>query len=241
MSKYYFLYKTTCLVSNRYYIGMHFTSNLKDGYLGSGIFLRNSIRKHGKENHLREILEFLPSKELLKIKEREIVNEKLLLDPLCMNLKIGGMGGAVFGERNQWYGKPAWNRGKKASIEAKQNMRKPHPNQKSWNKGQKGLYHLSQEHKDNIGKSQKGIPKPHKGHSISEKTKEKMRKPHGPMTEKSIQKMRKPKSEEAKQNMSLSKKGKTSTFKDKKHSEKSKQEMRKNMKGRVPWNKKVKE
>ena len=39
MSKFYFLYKTTCIPSNRYYIGMHCTNNLNDGYLGK-------IQKH---------------------------------------------------------------------------------------------------------------------------------------------------------------------------------------------------
>ena len=57
--KYYFIYKTTCIISNRFYIGMHSTNNLEDGYLGSGIFLNNSIKKYGRQNHKIEILEYL--------------------------------------------------------------------------------------------------------------------------------------------------------------------------------------
>ena len=91
--KFHFIYKTTCTVTARYYIGMHSTSNLNDGYLGSGRRLWLSIRKYGKANHNMEILEFLPDRISLKEREREIINESLLLDPMCMNLQPGGQGG----------------------------------------------------------------------------------------------------------------------------------------------------
>lgn len=91
--KYHFIYKTTSLLNNKYYIGMHSTSNIKDGYLGSGKHLRYSIRKYGKENFKCEILEFLPDFDSLKKREKELVNEDMLKDPMCMNLKPGGVGG----------------------------------------------------------------------------------------------------------------------------------------------------
>jgi hypothetical protein len=91
--KYHYIYKTTCLVTNKYYIGMHSTDNLEDGYQGSGKRLWYSINKYGLENHQTEILEFLPSREDLRVREREIVNEQLLEDKMCMNLAIGGEGG----------------------------------------------------------------------------------------------------------------------------------------------------
>jgi hypothetical protein len=91
----HYIYKTTCNVTKRYYIGMHSTIDLEDGYLGSGKRLRYSIRKYGKENHTKEILEFLPTREELVIRESKIVNDILLEDVLCMNLKPGGQGGFV--------------------------------------------------------------------------------------------------------------------------------------------------
>jgi hypothetical protein len=72
---------------------MHSTDNLEDGYIGSGKRLWYSINKYGKENHTCEILEFLESRELLKEKEKQLVNQDLLNDSMCMNLAIGGEGG----------------------------------------------------------------------------------------------------------------------------------------------------
>ncbi len=91
--KYHYIYKTTCSVTNRYYIGMHSTDDLDDGYLGSGKRLWNSINYHGKENHVKEILEFCENRQLLSEREADIVNSQLLSEELCMNLKTGGHGG----------------------------------------------------------------------------------------------------------------------------------------------------
>ena len=75
---------------------MHASDVVDDGYLGSGKILKRSIRKHGKEKHSRIILHFEESFELLKKREKELVNEGMLDDPLCMNIKIGGDGGWDF-------------------------------------------------------------------------------------------------------------------------------------------------
>ena len=72
---------------------MHKTKDLQDGYLGSGKVLKLSIKKYGIENHIFEILEYLPNLDSLFKREREIVNENLISDRACMNLKIGGSGG----------------------------------------------------------------------------------------------------------------------------------------------------
>lgn len=93
LKKYHFVYKTVNLVNGKYYIGVHSTSNLKDGYLGSGTQLRRAIRKYGKGNFTIEILEYHLTRELLYEREREIVTKKVINDPLCMNLKMGGIGG----------------------------------------------------------------------------------------------------------------------------------------------------
>lgn len=91
--KYHFIYKTTNILSGRYYIGMHSTDDLEDGYLGSGNRLRLAVRKHGKENFKREILEFCENREKLTLREKDIVNLDELSKKECMNLKVGGEGG----------------------------------------------------------------------------------------------------------------------------------------------------
>ena len=91
--KYHYIYKITCLKNGRYYIGMHSTSNLDDGYMGGGLLIKKSIKKHGRETHSKEILEFLPDRGSLIEREIQIINEDLLNDPLGMNLNKGGEGG----------------------------------------------------------------------------------------------------------------------------------------------------
>lgn len=91
--KYHYLYKTVCTITDRFYYGMHSTSDLEDGYIGSGTRLWRSINKHGRENHSIEILEYFTDRKTLKIKEKEIITEDLLNDSMCMNLQLGGGGG----------------------------------------------------------------------------------------------------------------------------------------------------
>ena len=87
--KYHYIYKTTCKITGKFYVGMHSADSLDDGYLGSGKILGYSRAKYGDENHVREILELCVSREQLKSREKEIVNEEMLKDPLNINLKYG--------------------------------------------------------------------------------------------------------------------------------------------------------
>ena len=66
--KEYFIYITTNLINGKQYIGQH-QGYLDDKYLGSGVNLIKAIKKYGKENFKREILEFC-KKEELDLKEQ---------------------------------------------------------------------------------------------------------------------------------------------------------------------------
>jgi hypothetical protein len=98
--RYHYIYKITRF-DCKYYIGMHSTNNLDDGYFGSGKLITRSIKKHGIEKHTKEILEFLGTRDLLKLRERELVDEEIINDPLCMNLQLGGGGGFISQEHRE--------------------------------------------------------------------------------------------------------------------------------------------
>ena len=90
MARFNYFYRTENLINGNYYYGVHKTSNLEDGYLGSGRRILYAIKKYGKENFKKEILLFFDTYEKALDYEAEIVNEHLLLDPSCYNLALGG-------------------------------------------------------------------------------------------------------------------------------------------------------
>ena len=89
----YIVYKTTNLVNGKIYIGAHKTSDLNDGYMGSGVHLKRSQEKYGLENFKTEILYELESLEEMYSKEAELVNEEFLKRNDVYNIKLGGQGG----------------------------------------------------------------------------------------------------------------------------------------------------
>lgn len=111
--KYHFIYKTTNTITDKFYIGMHSTNNIDDGYLGSGLLIKNSIIKYGKEKHQREILLFTEDRKKLSALEKAIVNNQLLCNSKCMNLKGGGVGGNESGHKHPMFGKKHSDKTKK--------------------------------------------------------------------------------------------------------------------------------
>jgi hypothetical protein len=83
-----------------FYKGLHSTDDLDDGYAGSGLRVKNWIKKHGIDKfwkrHTKSIDEVLPSRELLEAREAEVITSELLKNPLCLNLSVGGRGGSKF-------------------------------------------------------------------------------------------------------------------------------------------------
>ena len=92
--KYHYIYKII-RDDGKYYVGMHSTDNLDDGYLGSGKHITRSVKKHGIEKHVKEFLFFAFTRLHLIELEREFVNVEMLKDPLCMNLCVGGRWGVL--------------------------------------------------------------------------------------------------------------------------------------------------
>lgn len=88
--KYHFLYKIVNIKNNKYYIGIHSTNDLLDGYSGSGKALLSSIRIYGPKAFKKYILKYCNSREELLKVESEYVTIKEVNDPQCYNLVIGG-------------------------------------------------------------------------------------------------------------------------------------------------------
>lgn len=90
---FYYTYKITNKVNGHFYIGAHKTSNLDDGYMGSGTVLKRAIAKYGHKNFEKEILKFHDSQEEMYKHEEEIVNANLVMRKDVYNIMLGGKGG----------------------------------------------------------------------------------------------------------------------------------------------------
>lgn len=137
----YYIYMTINTINDKRYVGQRHTTREWDGddYLGSGVLLKKAIKKYGKENFKKIILEYCTKENL---NEREIFWIKTMnsrnLD-IGYNLSIGGSGGS--GKEHFNTGRPQ-TKEKSAKISAK-----------------KIGQHESQEHRDKISKALSGVPK----------------------------------------------------------------------------------
>lgn len=162
--RYYIVYKTTNLVNQKIYIGQHSTENLNDGYLGSGVLLQKAIKKYGRQNFIRETLEFC-SEDNLSEKELEWII-KLEAVKIGYNLSENLIPGV------QWEkGRIPWNKGlpkeqqpryqmplSKESIERLKETKKKRP------------YKHNSDRRKKISEKAKQRPK----RNMSDKTKEKL-------------------------------------------------------------------
>jgi len=161
MENYYILYETTNLINGKNYRGIHKTSKLEDGYLGSGLALEKSIKKYGKENFKREILEFCESYDELLEREVIYVDEEWVKDKSNYNLKTGGQSAGILSDESKKkisetlkrkyksgeivalgkLGGIPWNKDKKGiySEDYRNKISEGLKGREPWNKGSKGL------------------------------------------------------------------------------------------------------
>ena len=177
------IYKTTNLTTGKIYVGQDSKNN--PNYFGSGKYIYLAIKKHGKQNFIKEILCECSCKTELDEKEKYWIKTLNSKYPNGYNLTVGGAGSL---------GKPNGPR----SEETKLKMRKP--------KSEKAKNNMRIAQNKPEVKEKKRVPR-------SEESKLKIRKPRSEEAKQNMkfsrnspkvqEKIRKPRSEEGKQNMKL--------------------------------------
>ena len=95
METYNIVYKTTNLINGRWYIGVHHTKNINDGYIGSGLGLKEAIKKYGKHSFKREILYTFNTLDEAYEMEAKLITSDIIESRNNYNLALGGKGGAL--------------------------------------------------------------------------------------------------------------------------------------------------
>ena len=145
--KNYYIYKTTNIVNNKFYIGKSSIKNnsIDHWYLGSGVLLKKAINKYGRDNFKKEIIEWCASLEESNEREKYWIEKLDALNPnIAYNIATGGDGGYLGEEVNKRISKAL--KGRKHTEEFKQHISK-------LNKGKK----LSKEHIEAMRKANLGI------------------------------------------------------------------------------------
>lgn len=155
----YYIYRITNLINGKTYIGQHRYEKLDDGYMGSGVLILKAIKKHGKENFKKDIIEFdIPTLELANDWEQMYILFERAKGKAEYNIANGGNGIGTCSEKtreklsNVLKGKPAPNKGKHPSEDTKKKMSESH---KGENNNMYGKHH-SKETKQKISKANKG-------------------------------------------------------------------------------------
>jgi len=100
------VYETTNNINGKKYIGYHKTTNLNDGYLGSGKILHYAIKKYGRGAFSRRILNFFDDTKSALAYEKKLITEEIIKEQLYYNIMPGGTGGDAVGHNSRNYGIP---------------------------------------------------------------------------------------------------------------------------------------
>jgi len=94
------IYKITNLINHKVYIGKDATCD--KNYYGSGVFIKSAIKKYGKKNFMKEIIDRCDSYEELSVKEKYWISFYREREELY-NIADGGDGG------DTWSSNPKFN------------------------------------------------------------------------------------------------------------------------------------
>lgn len=150
-----YVYVIINTINNKKYIGVSMKCDEKSvkNYFGSGLAIKESIKKYGKENFKKEILKKFNSENGARNYERELINELNAIDSNdYYNLVAGGYGGGV--------------KGRIISDETKKKISNSLLGHKN--------YKPTEEHKKKLSEKFKGRISPMKGKTQNEITKQKI-------------------------------------------------------------------
>lgn len=169
--KFKFVYCTINIITGKCYIGSHGTNIENDGYLGSGSYLKKSLKKYGKEKFIRIIIKncntIIESRKL----EEYYIRVFDTLYPNGYNISESGGQGEWGGKLSKEYrikisnsmkgknkGKIPWNKGLKMNEEFSDKTLKGIKEKRSKNPNYLNGFNekLTDEHKLKISKSRKG-------------------------------------------------------------------------------------
>lgn len=156
----YFVYKTTNLITDEYYIGVHKQQKNYDYYLGSGLRLKRGVKKYGKHNFSRIDVHSYDNPSDAFTREKEILSE-CLSDPKCLNLCEGGLGGAHF-------------QGRTHTEETKQKLRQHSSGRRHSLETRKKISDANRKRSPLSEKSRKKISETRKNQKHTEETKRKI-------------------------------------------------------------------
>lgn len=99
---YGFIYITTNMINGKRYIGQKMFKGKWKCYLGSGIHLKRAIKKYGKENFYRAIIDIAYSKKDLDRLEKEWINNyNAVENEDFYNVAEGGEGGNTYAGKSR--------------------------------------------------------------------------------------------------------------------------------------------
>lgn len=176
----YTVYKTTNLLNGRYYFGVHKTENPNDDYLGSGVYIKRALEKHGRKELRKDVLFVYDetNRGAAFAKEDELIQCFRGKDSLCMNLRKGGEGGFDFINRNGLQKEAAKKQG---LIQGHRNVESGFIQRLGLDAGRKAVEsgrlasYRTKEHQARAGKIQ-GIQNAQNGHLAGLRTPELMKK-----------------------------------------------------------------
>lgn len=95
----FYFYKITNTINGKYYYGVHKTTNINDGYMGSGRALTNAYKKYGKSNFVKNILKYFNNEDEMYEYEKTIVDNSLVKNEMCYNLVVGGRNAIIYARK----------------------------------------------------------------------------------------------------------------------------------------------